>query len=137
MGIPKLVKELRSTRPSPEQSNTPPGCGQDLTVAEIMEFNNNFYVAVKETTTGLGAFELLVDPYSGAVIPEIGPNKKWNARYCHTPASASGADMRNGPVCTLTGSYPENAAPELGDSPSSGVDLSFSHARDGIETHDS
>lgn len=59
------------------------GYGQGLTVAEIMEFNNNFYVSVKETTTGRGAFELLVDPYSGAVMPEMGPNMMWNARYGH------------------------------------------------------
>lgn len=59
------------------------GYGQGLTVAEIMEFNNNFYVSVKENTTGRGAFELLVDPYSGAVMPEMGPNMMWNARYGH------------------------------------------------------
>lgn len=59
------------------------GYGQGLTVAEIMEFNNNFYISVKETSTGRGAFELLVDPYSGAVYPEIGPNMMWNTRYGH------------------------------------------------------
>ena len=57
--------------------------GQGLIVAEIMEFNNNFYVSVKETATGRGAFELLVDPYTGAVMPEMGPNMMWNAKYGH------------------------------------------------------
>jgi hypothetical protein len=59
------------------------GYGQGLTVAEIMEFNNNFYASVKETSTGRGAFELLVDPYSGAVYPEMGPNMMWNVKYGH------------------------------------------------------
>jgi hypothetical protein len=59
------------------------GYGQDLAAAEIMEFNNNFYVSVKETATGRGAFELLVDPYSGSVYPEMGPNMMWNVKYGH------------------------------------------------------
>ncbi len=59
------------------------GYGQDLAATEIMEFNNNFYVSVKETNTGRGAFELLVDPYSGAVWPEMGPNMMWNVKYGH------------------------------------------------------
>ncbi len=59
------------------------GYGQDLAAAEIMEFNNNFYVSVKETSTGRGAFELLVDPYTGAVWPEMGPNMMWNVKYGH------------------------------------------------------
>ena len=57
--------------------------GQGLAVTEIMEFNNNFYVSVKETASGRGAFELLVDPYSGAVGPEMGPNMMWNVKYGH------------------------------------------------------
>ena len=57
--------------------------GQGLAVAEIMEFNNNLYVSVKETATGRGAFELLVDPDTEAVMPEMGPNMMWNARYGH------------------------------------------------------
>lgn len=57
--------------------------GQGLAVTEIMEFNDNFYVSVKETESGRGAFELLVDPYSGAVWPEMGPNMMWNVKYGH------------------------------------------------------
>jgi hypothetical protein len=53
----------------------------DLRLDEIMEFTDNFYAIVKEKSTGMGAFELLVDPYSGAVYPEYGPNMMWNAKY--------------------------------------------------------
>lgn len=55
----------------------------DLEIAEIMQFSNNFYVEVHETSTGIGAMELLIDPVSGAVHPEPGPNMMWNAKYGH------------------------------------------------------
>ncbi len=55
----------------------------DLTLAEIMEFSNNFYVEVEEESTGIHAFELLVDRYTGAVYPEPGPNMMWNTKYGH------------------------------------------------------
>jgi hypothetical protein len=53
----------------------------DLRLDEILEFTGNFYAIVKEKSTGMGAFELLVDPSSGAVFPEYGPNMMWNAKY--------------------------------------------------------
>ncbi len=53
----------------------------DLKVSEIMIFNNNAYVVVTETSTGLGAFELLVDPVSRTAYPEFGPNIMWNIKY--------------------------------------------------------
>ncbi len=53
----------------------------DLRLDEIMEFTNNYYAIVKEKSTGMCAFELLVDPSSGAVYPEYGPNMMWNAKY--------------------------------------------------------
>lgn len=53
----------------------------DLKIAEIMAFNNNAYVVVKETSTGNGAFELLVDSGSQVAYPEYGPNMMWNLKY--------------------------------------------------------
>lgn len=53
----------------------------DLTVAEVMEFSNNFYIRVKEKSSGTNAFELLVDRYRGTISPELGPNMMWNAKY--------------------------------------------------------
>jgi len=53
----------------------------DLEVAEVMIFDNNSYVIVKEISTGLGAFELLVDPTSQVASPEHGPNMMWNLKY--------------------------------------------------------
>src|SRR3989304_3513085 len=54
---------------------------KDLAVDEVMEFQNNFYAVVKEKSTGTGAFELLVDKYTGTVYPEMGPNMMWNTKY--------------------------------------------------------
>ncbi len=53
----------------------------DLQVAEVMEFELNFYAIAREPDTGIGAMELLVDKGTGAVGPEMGPNMMWNARY--------------------------------------------------------
>lgn len=54
---------------------------QGLEISEVMIFDNNAYVAVKESDTGLGAFELLVDPVSQVAYPEYGPNMMWNIKY--------------------------------------------------------
>ncbi len=53
----------------------------DLKIAEVMVFDNNAYVRVVEQSTGIGAFELLVDPVTLAVYPEHGPNMMWNLKY--------------------------------------------------------
>jgi len=53
----------------------------DFEIGEIMVFDNNSYVIVKEASTGIGAFELLVDPVSQVAYPEYGPNMMWNLKY--------------------------------------------------------
>lgn len=55
----------------------------NLQIGEIMEFSNNFYVRAQEKSTGINAFELLVDRYTGSVTPETGPNMMWNTKYGH------------------------------------------------------
>lgn len=56
---------------------------EELVVDEVMEFEYNFYAIVKEKATGIGAFELLVDKYTGYAYPEMGPNMMWNTKYGH------------------------------------------------------
>ena len=53
----------------------------DLELAEVIQFSNHFYAGVKEKSTGNYAFELIVNKYTGAVGPEMGPNMMWNAKY--------------------------------------------------------
>jgi hypothetical protein len=45
-----------------------------------MEFSNNFYVAVKDKVTGQGAFELVINRYTGFVHPEP-QSMMWNTAY--------------------------------------------------------
>ncbi|MDI6768182.1 MAG: hypothetical protein QMD04_00735 [Anaerolineales bacterium] len=60
-----------------------------LKIGEVMVFDNHAYVRVVETSTGIGAFELLVDPVTTstllsaglAVYPEHGANMMWNLKY--------------------------------------------------------
>jgi hypothetical protein len=52
-----------------------------LEVGEVMIFDINAYVVIEETETGLGAFELLVDPVTKNAYPEHGPNMMWNLKY--------------------------------------------------------
>lgn len=53
----------------------------DMKIAEVMIFDNGAYVRVSEESTGIGAFELLVDPVTSTATPERGPNKMWNLKY--------------------------------------------------------
>jgi len=54
---------------------------RDLAIDEIMEFQYNFYVIYYEKSTGVHAFEMLIDPYTGRIFPEYGPNMMWNRKY--------------------------------------------------------
>jgi hypothetical protein len=53
----------------------------NMALDEVMQFQNNYYATVKDTSTGIGAFELLASPQTGAVFPLMGPNMMWNTEY--------------------------------------------------------
>ena len=58
------------------------GYGNNLQVADIFVFTDaDYYVSVEEKDTGRGAIELLVNPYTGQIYPEPGPNMMWNEKY--------------------------------------------------------
>jgi hypothetical protein len=67
---------------------------QDLALDEVMQFQRNYYAIVKEKSSGSGAFELLADPRTGAVFPEMGPNMMWNTKY--SPMATYGGGMMGG-----------------------------------------
>ena len=54
---------------------------KDIAVDEVEEYTQNFYVLFKEKSTGIGAFEMLIDKYTGSIYPEMGPNMMWNTKY--------------------------------------------------------
>jgi hypothetical protein len=53
----------------------------NLELHEIMIFDNHAYAEVVEIDTGVGAMELLIDPTTKTVYPEMGPNMMWNLKY--------------------------------------------------------
>lgn len=54
---------------------------QVLALGEVMQFDNHFYATAVESETERAAFEFLIDPITGAVMSEPGPNMMWNLRY--------------------------------------------------------
>lgn len=53
-----------------------------LEISDVFLFeDSDYYFSIMEENTGLGAMELLVNPYTGAVYPEFGPNMMWNLKY--------------------------------------------------------
>ena len=56
--------------------------GSGLVLDEIEEWEFNFYVVVKESAPPqYKAFQLLIDKWTGVVVPEPGPNMMWNRKY--------------------------------------------------------
>ncbi len=55
----------------------------NIAIDEIMEFERNFYIIYYEKTTGVGAFEMLIDKNTGCIFKEYGPNMMWNTKYGH------------------------------------------------------
>lgn len=53
----------------------------DLALSEVEEYSWNFYVSYSEKSTGMGAFQMLIDKYTGNIFPEMGPNMMWNTKY--------------------------------------------------------
>ena len=67
----------------------------DLVIDEVEEYQNNFYAAYYENSTGVFAFQMLIwkpgspmmggmmgnGMMNGVVMPEPGPNMMWNTKY--------------------------------------------------------
>ncbi len=51
-----------------------------LEVGEVMRFENHYYADLQEPD-GTKVTEVLIDPRSGAVRPEMGPATMWNTRF--------------------------------------------------------
>ena len=83
----------------------------DLKIAEIMVFDNNAYILVKEISTGNGAFELLADSASQIAYPEHGPNMMWNVKYGNL--NHTGMMGGNGMMNGWNNTTPANASAEM------------------------
>ncbi len=78
----------------------------DLVISEIMIFDNNAYTRITEKSTGIGAFELLVDPATQSVFPEYGPNMMWNQKYGMMSGSGMMGMMNGYAAPNATGQMP-------------------------------
>ena len=76
----------------------------DLEIEEIMEFEQNYYVVFGEESTGMGAFEMLIDKTSGQIFPEYGPNMMWNLKYGHGGMMSGPGGMMGGMGGMMSGS---------------------------------
>ena len=55
---------------------------KNLAIGQVVEFKNYFYVTYYEKSTGIGAFEMLINkPGTDEIRPEQGPNMMWNTKY--------------------------------------------------------
>lgn len=53
-----------------------------LALDEVEEWEFNYYVVVKEAAPShYKAFQLIIDKWSGFIMPEPGPNMMWNQKY--------------------------------------------------------
>lgn len=77
----------------------------DLVVKQVEEYSANFYVQVNEKSTNNGAFELLINKYTGSIYPEMGPNMMWNTKY-----GMMGSGILGGIFGTPTATMPVTAA---------------------------
>ena len=68
----------------------------ELTLGEVMIFDNHAYAQILDKSSGLGAFEVLVDPVSRNVFSEPGPNMMWNNKYGHMNGSGDFGMMGSG-----------------------------------------
>lgn len=81
---------------------------KNLSIDEIIEFQQNYYAIVNDKSTGHGAFEVLVNKVTGAVFPEFGPAMMWNTAY-GMMGHVSGYQQTSGPM-TITPTKAEQIA---------------------------
>lgn len=77
--------------------------GGGLAVDEVIEFTDNYYASIRETSTHIGALEILIDKSSGSTMPEP-TNMMWNTKYGATRGGMMGGGMMGN--FAVTGSGP-------------------------------
>src|SRR5215217_6401630 len=80
-GSASIPGNLSEAREAFEQALSNSYGESNLEVVDVMEFTNNYYAQVRESDSGIGAMELLIDKRTGWVRPEPGPNMMWNTKY--------------------------------------------------------
>lgn len=92
-----------------------------LAIAEVMEFEHNYYAIAVEEDSGIGAMELLIDKDRDIVGPEYGPNMMWNAKYgMHAGFGMSGG---RGTMGGWRGGFGSSDDGEMGLTPAEAVEV--------------
>jgi hypothetical protein len=95
--------------------------GGGLAVDEVIEFSNNYYASIREKSTGVGAFAILIDKSTGSVMEEP-PSMMWNARYGMMPGEMmGGAGFGTGGPTTVTSQQAQDMAQAWLDSDQPGT----------------
>jgi hypothetical protein len=85
---------------------------ENLALGEVMIFDNHAYAVIEDTTTGQGAFEVLVDPVRQVVHLEFGPSMMWNTTYgMHGTDPISGAGRMGGRMMGGIGAFGPETIP--------------------------
>jgi hypothetical protein len=85
--------------------------GSSLAADEVIEFSENYYASIREKSTGIGAFEILIDRATGNVIREPGPDMMWNAKYSPMRGSMmGGSGATSSRPMTVTAQQAQDAA---------------------------
>lgn len=77
------ILSVEETEKAVEHFITQNDVNEKLGIEEIMIFDNHAYAQIIEVDTGIGAFEVLVDPTTLDVYLEQGASMMWNQKYGH------------------------------------------------------
>jgi hypothetical protein len=77
---------------------------------EVIEFSNNYYASIREKSTGVGAFEVLIDRSTGNVIREPGPDMIWNTKYSPMGGGMMGFGFTGSGPMTVTSQQAQDIA---------------------------
>jgi hypothetical protein len=84
--------------------------GGGLAVDEVMEFSNGYYASIRENSTGVGAFEVLIDRATGHVTREPGPDMMWNTGYGTMGTGMMGGSYRGPETMTVSSAQARDIA---------------------------
>ena len=77
--------------------------GGGLKADEVIGFSQNYYASIREASSGVGAFEILINRATGSVTREPGPDMMWNTKYSMRGAVMTGGGVMGGSILAPSG----------------------------------
>jgi hypothetical protein len=94
-----------------------------LGIKEIMIFDNQAYARIIEEDSGIGAFELIVDPVTQFVYHAQGPSLLWNLQYGYMRGGGIDSSVLSGPLINVTENFLEEAGTSINNDYEDGVEM--------------